>query len=341
MTVFPRLPMHAQAQESTTQLKCLWDGLHDVAPCLQREIDEAAREGRGPIFPAGTWPLGRALVLDSNMRIDGYRRVTLIPTANNSESSLLLKGLNVTNVHITGITFDGGSTPFERTAPVIRVTHGNKITFEITVLHAVGIGVVIEGNTSRSGVKNSRFMDVGNRWKLTLARQDRSQGLVSCCGSSNNRNYAIGNRFENIGLDALQLSDQINFRAIDNLFILENDQRKLLSSPDYPSAIFAPDSSYSTISRNNISGAPGNCIDAPGLQNSVISDNSIGGCGGAGIGIFLGYDGHTQPKDLLVNRNIIRRTDQWAWSATRGAIFISHGAQLQSIFLQNNLLGGS
>jgi polygalacturonase len=86
--------MHAQAQESTTQLKCLWDGLHDVAPCLQREIDEAAREGRGPIFPAGTWPLGRALVLDSNMRIDGSHRVTLIPTTNNSDSSLLLKGLN-------------------------------------------------------------------------------------------------------------------------------------------------------------------------------------------------------------------------------------------------------
>jgi hypothetical protein len=333
---------YAQTKESSTQPECVWDGLHNVAPCLQREIDAAAREQRSAVFPPGRWPLDQALILSSNVRIDGNHRVTLIPTQHNSDNPLLMSGLNIVNVHIVGITFDGGGALVKRLGPVITIDHGNEIAFDgIAVMHTPGIGIVIEGNTHSSGVEDSRFTDVGNRWKVTLTRRDRSQGLVFCCGSSNKGNYAIGNRFQDIGLDALQLSDQRSFRALDNVFLLENNQRRLLPSPDYPAAIFAPNSSYSTISRNTINGAQGNCVDAPGLQNSEISDNFIRGCGGAGIGVFLGYDGLTQPGELSIRRNTIQTTDQWSWSAARGGIFIWHGARLRSISIQNNHLGGS
>jgi Right handed beta helix region len=326
-----------QAEESTTQFSCVWDGLHNVAPCLQREIDQAAREGCSVTFPPGRWPLGQALVLASNINIDGSHRVTLVPMMNNNDNPLLLRGLDVINVHIVGITFDGGGAAVERVEPVIKIDHGSEISFdEIAVTHTSSIGIVMEANTNNSGVKNSRFADVGNRWKTTRTRRDRSQALVFCCGSSNSGNYAIGNHFEDIGLDALQLSDQRAFRALDNIFFLENSQRQLLPSPDYPAAIFAPNSSHVTISRNTIRDAQGNCIDAPGLQKSVVSDNDIRGCGGAGIGIFLGYDGVTQPRDLLVTSNTIRETAQWAWSAARSIIFIWHGAPLRTIVLRGN-----
>jgi hypothetical protein len=337
-----RMSTYGQAQESTTQFSCVWDGLHNLAPCLQREIDEAAREGRSVTFPRGRWPLGQALVLVSNINIGGSHRVTLVPTKNNNDNPLLLRGVGVINVHIVGITFDGGGAVVERIEPVIKIDHGNEISFDgITVTHTSGIGIVMEANTNNSGVKNSRFEDVGNHWKTTLTNRDRAQALVFCCGSSNNGNYAIGNHFEDIGLDALQLSDQRTFRALDNVFFLENSQRQLLPSPDYPAAIFAPNSSHVTISRNTIRDAQGNCIDTPGLQKSVISDNNIRGCGGAAIGLFLGYDGVTQPRDLVVTSNTIRETAQWAWSTARSSIFIWHGAPLRTILLQRNHIGGS
>jgi hypothetical protein len=334
------LKVHASSAEVSDNVidaqnfgKCVWDGAHDVAPCFQAAIDSASLNGRTVRLPHGTWPLGKALVLAANVTI-------VEPLAGNVSNPILLEGnVNAINVLVKKVIFDGGGTDFPNPRPIIKITNGKSVVLDgITVRNTRGIGAILQGNTSKSGVRNSQFVNVGNHWKTTLQRADRIQGLVFCCGRANRGNFAIGNRFEDIGLDALQISDQSNFVAKNNTFDLANDQRLRVKSPDYPAAIFTTNSSKVRIVRNVIHGAQGNGIDSPGLQHSEIEKNIVTDSGCAGIGLFQGYDKKTQTMDITVADNKIINNGHWPNCVFKGGITISGGGTPSNISIASNIV---
>jgi hypothetical protein len=90
------------------------------------------------------------------------------------------------------------------------------------------------------------------------------------------------------------------------------------------------------IQGNVITGAQGNGIDAPGLQSSVIELNTISLCGGAGIGIFLGYNKSTRSAHLKIRDNVILDNVQWgAPSVFKGGVTIA-GGPAEDISIERN-----
>ena len=306
---------------------CGWDGKQDVSPCIQQAI--AAAQGAGVVhIPAGTWPLGKAIIATDNITLqgDGDKTVLVPASGNTSEPVLLEIKLHAKNVTVKAITFDGGGAEFPNDKTVISGTSVTHILFDdVTVRNTHGVGLLLQGGTSDSGVQHSRFINLGNHWKVTKERKDRIQGLVFCCGTGNTGNFAIDDRFEDIGLDALQIGNQDGFVARNNTFNLSNDQFRQVKSGDYPAGIFAIDSRNVTISDNTIRNSPGNGIDAPGLQNSTISHNTILGSGSAGIGIFIGYDKKTQAHDDTIVGNTVTNSGQWSQASFLGGITVAGG----------------
>jgi hypothetical protein len=307
---------------------CPWDGKQDVAPCIQQAINSAAGKGGTVHIPAGEWPIGNAIVAADNVYIEGDSGKTVLKAVPRNEANpVLLKLKNgAKNVIVKGITFDGGGQDFSNDKPVISGTTVTHVVFDdVVVRNTHGVGILLQGGTSNSGVQNSRFVNVGNHWKTTLNRKDRIQGLLFCCGKDNTHNFAVGNHFEDIGLDALQIGDQDDFSAKNNVFDLSNDQFRQLKSGDYPAGIFAIQSRHVTIADNVIRNAPGNGIDAPGLEDSTIYHNTIVGSGSAGIGIFIGYDKKTQAQNVSIVGNTVSNNVHWNLASFLGGITISGG----------------
>jgi hypothetical protein len=316
------LPLAAHAESG-----CIWDPRGDMATCLQHMID--LLPGTPLTIPSGHWHLGHPLKLAAGTTLIGAPGVTLAPTPDNTSNPVLIQVIHAKSVHVSNLTFlgkgGGDAGGLVNRSPAIEVSNSTDITFlHVVVADVQGIGMLIEGGTSRSGVTDSVFRNIGNRWKQTHQRKDRNQGLVFCCGNNNKDNYSIGNQFFDIGLDALQISNQVGFRAVQNRFELENGERNILSSPDYPAAIFAPDSSGAVITGNDILGAQGNGIDAPGLETSTVSANQISNSGGAGIGLFVSYDGKRPPQNVTVTANHLDNNALWSGAQGHGGIVVVH-----------------
>jgi len=320
-------PTRAQVIDPQSSGGCVWDGTHDVARCIQLAINTAAKTGGVVHVAAGTWPIGRALTLAGGITLAGDAAgTTLVPTDGNISQPVLMSGAAISGTLVENMIFDGGGQDFSNTAPLITVTTGTGIVFEsITVQNSRGMGLIIQGNSRNSGVRHSLFSNLGNHWQTTMNAADRAQGLVFCCGSGNMSNFALGNTFQNIGLDALQISDQQDFRAAHNSFNLEMRQTRLLASNNFPAGIFSTLSQNVQIFDNTIMDAPGNGIDAPGMQDSMIENNIISGCGYAGIGLFLGYDNVTQITGMTITGNTINNNVQYRASPFRGGITVSGG----------------
>jgi hypothetical protein len=310
----------------------------DVSGIIQAAVDAAGNTAAVVKLPAGTWPLAKAIVLRSNIALEGDARGTILaPARVNASAPLLLQfPVGTTNVLVTNLVFEGGGIDFDNRNPLITATACTRIEFDgVTVRNSRGIGLLLQGGMKSSGVRNSRFVNLGNHWKTTLNKADRIQGLVFCCGDGNSNNFATGNHFTDIGLDALQIGDQFRFYAASNVFELANNQFDTVPAPDYPAGIFILHSAKVEIMRNLIHNAAGNGIDAPGLQESLLSNNVVSGCGGCGIGLFLGYDGIRQTKRVAVVGNTILDNVQWKLSSFVGGITIA-GGKPDDIFISNN-----
>jgi hypothetical protein len=324
--------------------QCNWHSTQsDFQPCLQSALDNAAKENRVVRIPPGTWMIGRALTIPSHVMLKGNpNRSVIKPTDSNSSDPVLLAGTNISDIKIDGIVFDGGGSNFANTHAVIKFSSGDNLHLDrITVQHTRGIALVMQGGIKNSGVNESEFIDIGNHWKVTRERQDRIQGVVFCCGKDNKDNYADKNSFRDVGLDALQISNQDGFEARDNVFVLENHERTIVSSGDYPAAIFSTFSKNVNLQRNKISGAQGNGIDAPGLQDSIIADNEIRNSGAAGIGLFLGYDKQTPVRNVTLSHNTIMSNGQWGKTGMaifNGGISLS-GGTISNVKIEDNIIG--
>jgi hypothetical protein len=321
---------------------CLWDGRHDVTPCLQAAVESAAKDGGRVQLPAGTWPLGTALMLRDKVTLAGANSATtLLPTKTNTSDPVLVKGFGINGASIEHVTFDGGGQDFGNAHALIVITHANDIVIDnITVQNVRGPGLVLQGGITRSVVRNSHFEHIGNHWRTTRKPADRLQAVIFCCGTGNAHNSATGNYFEDIGLDSLQFSDQSYFTASRNTFNLENGEHALMAAPDFPAAIFPMNSIDSVITDNTINGAQGCGIDAPGLRQTGISGNRISNCQACGIGLFLGYDKTTNASDVTITGNTITDNVRWKESPFKGGITIASGSP-HDIVITHNVVGNT
>lgn len=124
----------------------LWSGHQDVGPAIQAAINDVSQAGGGIVeIPAGVWDIGAPIQLASNVELVGVGKgATLMPTASDNGSVLLLNGYNVHDDLIQNITFDGGGSNFANPNPVIEITIGDNIVFnDITVENSRGIAVLI------------------------------------------------------------------------------------------------------------------------------------------------------------------------------------------------------
>jgi hypothetical protein len=245
------------------------------------------------------------------------------------------------NMLVHGLWFDGGGKDLPNAANVIEGYHVSNVTFDnIAVRHSRGMAILMSSDIVHSTVSNSSFEDLGNHWKTTHLAKDRVQGVVFCCGTGNHGNTATNNQFSDIGLDALQFSEQSDATIKGNHFALENGERGIVAAPDYPAAIFIMRIERGTISDNVIRGAQGNGIDALALTDTTISHNIAARCGAAGICLFdsFTYGDHKVNTDhVMVSGNTLTNNGQWAATPHPGGITL--GGTATNVTLTDNVVG--
>jgi hypothetical protein len=312
--------------------KC--DGKSDDYAAISGALDRAGNTpGAEVYFPISSkaCTISKVLKAPANVTLRAEPGTVIIQSDTGNTSNPVLLSLS-SGVKISGISFDGGGGNGPNTAALIVGYKVSNVTIDrVSVKHSRGVGLVFSTNVTDTVVQHSIFADLGNHWKVTHNPKDRIQGVVFCCGSGNSHNAAIDNDFSDIGLDALQFSEQTNATITGNRFHLENGERRVVSAPDFPAGIFAMHIDGATITENLIMGAQGNCIDAPALINARIVHNEINGCGAVGIGLFDGKsygEGAHVPSRVSVLDNKISNVGTWASAtpARRVPIFVEDDA---------------
>ncbi len=308
------------------------DGIKDDAPAITAALKAAAgKPGATVLFPPSAKPclLKTALSLPEGVTLLAEPGTVTLKAAPGNAARPVLLSL-ASHSKLIGLSFDGGGADNANTNPVIIGYHATDITLDhIALRHTRGIGLLFSSSIARVAVHDSTFEDLGNHWKQTHLAKDRIQGVVFCCGDGNTDNSAEHNHFADIGLDALQFSNQTGAIARFNRFTLENGERAAVPAPDYPAAMYLVLDTRLTIADNRVEGAQGNCIDAPGIADAEILRNTVTGCGQAGIGLFDSpADGHPRVSshNVLIEGNEITNNVHWAASVFKGGISLSGAA---------------
>jgi hypothetical protein len=324
--------------------KC--DGRTDDFESISRAVSAARSRHINVIVQPSAEPcmLSRFVAVPDGVRLEAKPgSAVFMATAHNVSTPALLEVGS--DVQVVGLTFDGQAYAIDNAAPLIQGFKVSGVTFDrIVVQHARGSGLVLSTSVSSSQVMNSSFIDIGNHWRISGRREDRKPGLVFCCGQANRYNAALNDTFNDIGLDALQFSDQQDFKAVGNRFELSSGQTERLSSPDYPAALFLLRDEGGLVADNHIHGAQGNCIDAPGAKNVTIRNNVIDRCGGIGIGLFS-TDTYgppmTMPEGDTITANVIGNFAETSWIRQHNCHAISSPAGASGISVTSNKINGS
>jgi hypothetical protein len=205
--------------------KC--DGVGDDYEGLQLAARSAAGGVlRFPDEPTVVCQISRPILLASETTVRG--EATLRPTPNNLSKPMLIQFANrAANVTIEGMTIDGGGRDFPNEAVAVRASGGDHLVVEnVKFQHIRGTAFAAVSDVTDSGVRKSRFTDIGNHWKTSHLIADRKAAIVFCCGStaSNRGNFATANTLSDIGLDAISATEQNDFLASGNICRLSDGQ---------------------------------------------------------------------------------------------------------------------
>jgi parallel beta-helix repeat protein len=111
--------------------------------------------------------------------------VTLKPTAGSTANPVLFSAAGVSDVLVDGLGFDGALTTLGNSNNVAQVYNSTRVVFDRAAFQNTrGIAVLISTNVKQSGVRRSRFVNVGNRWLTTGLFADQQQGVAFCCGTN-------------------------------------------------------------------------------------------------------------------------------------------------------------
>jgi hypothetical protein len=238
---------HAVNASEATAYGVICDGRTDNAAAIQAAVNSSRGSTlRFVTLTTETCLLSRAVTIPSDTKIEAPPgMVVLRPAADNTGSPALLSVIGSKNVLVYGLTFDGAGQDFPNSSPIIVISHCQNVVFDrVTWQHGRGLALVASTHVVASGVRNSTFVDIGNRWKTTRKQTDRKQGVGFCCGSATLSfdNFVINFQFDDIGLDAVSVTENTGFRVVDNSFHMANGQHSIRwsspVSPDFGAAIY-------------------------------------------------------------------------------------------------------
>ena len=275
--------------------------------------------------------------------------VTLAPKSGNAASILLMGVANfATNSTVHGITFDGGGVDFANANALVQAFRVDTLIFDQVIWqNSRGLGANIS-SSNRSGVRNSKVINVGNHWKTTLSASDRIQGISFCCNTSSGGldNFVTGTYFENIGLDAINATNQTRFLASGNRFNLTSNQTSVISTSAYPAAIYCNTSSL-IADGNSIFAAIGNGIDTV-TCDLTISGNKVLNSGAGGLLITAGTSAVVSGNTFLDNNQVATGADanylggiNFCGASTNVIISGNRSGNLAGTTQQNGIYGRS
>jgi hypothetical protein len=154
------------------------DGNADAAALIQEGVNRAASSHATVKLPAGRYLLARSVVIPSGMGLEGDANgTTLAPLGTNASNPVLLHfPVGTSRVSVRHLVFDGGGIDFSNASPLVTATGASDIVFDgVTVCNSRGVGLLLQGGMRESGVRHSRFLNLGNHWKTTLNKADRIQ----------------------------------------------------------------------------------------------------------------------------------------------------------------------
>jgi hypothetical protein len=342
LTVVGRsLSTRAQEEINALDNGVVCDGVTDNAAALAN-IQGKISPGKTIYFPPASQPCMTSVPLSieySNVMIRAAPgTVVLKPLPTNVSAVQLLAVGNANNVVIYGITLDGGGATFgsaTSVAPTAQAYNVDSVVFDtVTVQHTPGIGVNFS-IAKFSGVRNSTFRDIGNRWKTTGNAADRSQAMTwSCAGCASGLiatlagNFSYQNVISDIGLDSMSFGDGVNIAAVGNRCEMTNNQVSQVPADAYAGCIYTNNVTGATITGNYSEGATGNAIDIYTTTGFTISGNFIRGSGQAGVGVFGSYGS--------ISGNTILNSAYWSRSTYRGGVTLS--GPLTGVSVQGNLI---
>jgi hypothetical protein len=274
------------------QYGVLCNGVADDYPAFTRALAAVPSGGILFIPPSSSACLiSKKLLLSSPVTIFAYPgTVVLKPMSGSTSNPLLLNIVNVNNVTVYGVTFDGGGASNGNPNNIINVGDSKNVLFNtVKVQNTRGIGMLIF-SSSNTGIIYSTFSNIGMFWQTSLQAIDRHQA-IAFTNATSEKNYAIGNFFTNIGLDALSFTHQTDFVAQGNrcqlaLATPQYNTGMIGAGGAYPACIYSDNNTSVTIVQNVADSAPGNGIDVgTSSSNLIISDNYVTGSGGSGIAI--------------------------------------------------------
>lgn len=317
----------------------------DANPCIYDALKRAASRDSDVVLLPGAYTILHPVNLISGVSILGTSGTVIQPSLQNSGSVLLFHGEAVHDIRIEGITFDGGGRDFPNDGWLV-VLNGtqNVVLDRVTMRHSRGPALAFYSDngvvSNDNGIQNSHIFDVGNCWRTSRHPSDRRMSVefYDLVPLDNRGNFAVHNRFEDIGLDAIHVAGQNGFVGDANFFSLKNEEPEVLDVGDFPAAFFAETNFDMTIRDNTIHEAMGNCIDMPGVQGALIEGNTIVGCGQSGIGIFQDYDtSKADSSDITIRNNVILNSAIWAESWWKAGITIAHGRPT-NITIEDNVI---
>lgn len=313
------------------------DGATDNASIFDAITAKTASfPGQTVFFPRAAQPCvtSRPLVATSQtIYVAEASTVIIKPTTDSAADPVLFQASHVADVQVQGITFDGAHATARTSNNVAMVYQSARVMFDhVTVQNARGIAIMFSTGVGESGVRDSRFVDVGNHWRVTGRRVDQQQGVAFCCGQGNKLNFVTGSVFDTAGLDAISFTDQSRFVVSCNRFrdagggtagVLGAGFHEpgVVPRLNGGAAIYGAQSNNVEVRGNVTEGAGGNGIDLYRVSNATISGNSVRRSGGNGISFAAASDAWII-DNISVDNNQARLT---IISAPQAGIFLSGG----------------
>jgi parallel beta-helix repeat protein len=287
-----------------------------------------------PDEPTVVCRISHPILLASGTTVSGA--AILKPTPDNRSDPMLIRFADgAARVTVQGITIDGGGRDFPNAIAAVKASGGDHFLVEdVNFQHIRGTAFAALSVVTNSGVRRSRFTDIGNYWKASHLTADRKAAIVFCCDptKTSHGNFAVDNTLSDIGLDAISVDYQHDFLASGNICRLADGQLTAIwedpQPKDFAACIYANHGNAITVANNVISDAQGNGIDLVDIADRTITGNQVTGSGGAGIGVF-------KSGNAYIKGNTLRNNSRWRLATFTGGI--SFNGHLGTVVLIDNV----
>jgi hypothetical protein len=274
--------------DATAFGSCIWDGAHDVSPCVRAAVVAAVAAGNAEVdLPSGVVPFASNVVPTGGFTLKGRGPGTIWKVLTGNTSNPLLMSISgVNNITISDMTIDGGGVDFVSGNAVIQAGNASNIVFDhVYIQNSHGIALAFSPNVSNSGFRNGSVTNVGNHWITTGSNADQQQGIIFCCGTQANNfgNFVTDSSFSLTGLDAISVANQTNFTGSRNRFTNVGGRYT-----NGGAAIYAAVNGSLVMSDNVVNGTYGNGLDVIQTSLAVVSHNDVQFAGAAGISYAQG-----------------------------------------------------